>query len=84
MVRTSLLHQVHEILSELTSGEDLTAQTGMEAELEVRSYGICLNYDSCGVFSYPPYNHHYREPQRFADQHMSGLRVVRPSDMYSE
>jgi hypothetical protein len=40
MVPTSLLYQVHEILNELISAEDFTAQAGMEAELDVREYSF--------------------------------------------
>jgi len=37
-VPASLLEQVHEILTEVISEEDLTAQAGMEAELEAREH----------------------------------------------
>jgi hypothetical protein len=43
MVPASLLEQVHEILNEVISEEDLSAQAGMEAGLEAReqsSFGI--------------------------------------------
>ena len=36
MVPVSLLEQVHEILNEVISEEDLTAQAGMKAEPEAR------------------------------------------------
>ncbi len=43
MVPASVLEQVHEILNEVISDEDLSAQAGMEAGLEAReqsSFGI--------------------------------------------
>ena len=44
MVPASLLEHVHEILNEVISEEDLTAQAGMKAEPEV------LEQSSVGIF----------------------------------